>query len=545
MNSSWNARYVLRLWNLMSISIFDCLGSSFTIASSKNPAESMDFTDSKVNDMTSFQNLTQNSYCRLCLEYFDENETQITINNQINNQFLEITQTTLTASENYSKVICDNCFELFKDFTILRRKLIDNQKTLKKIYNSQKENKKKLKRDEIFTSTKLDFEKGEVNQELTVSDEDLDELNTFEKLKFPYQKNDNKKHELEESEVNQELTVSDEDLDELNTFEKLKFPYHKNDNTKHDLEEGEVNLELTFYDEDETTTNGNLTAANDMKMCGICGLWCASSSYENHYERVHLNQRKYFCDHCGHSAFYKHHLIDHTRAHLKIRPFSCHICSATFTFKQNLKRHLAIHVGDFVCSIDGCSTGFNSKYALNLHKKKNHESFRCKCKRNFSNKFMLSQHQEQPCDNKTCHVCGKSFVTVRNLKIHLDIHQSPKFHCEICKKKFHGQETLKMHIKNMHNDCKEFHCQYCDAEFAKKASLENHIRVVHLKQKLPCKVRGCNESFSHKGLFKKHILAFHSDLGQTEVNRLMDEIKTMQFTFKDETENQMNKTDCE
>ncbi|CRK95022.1 CLUMA_CG008508, isoform A [Clunio marinus] len=508
--------------------------------------------------------LRKNLYCRLCLEDFYENEMQIPINNQINNQFFDITQIPLTASENYSKAICESCFNSLEDCATLGQKLIDKQKTLEKIYESLKEYKQKFKRDEIFSSTRLDFEEGEIDQELSFSDEDLDELNTDEKnsrknslcrLCLRIFCDDDKQIPINNQINNQfvkmtqiALTASKKYskfvcencfkvLKGFATFrsklidkqKKLEKKYNTEKgyekklirdeiftSTKIDFEEQEGNKERNFSDKNESTASkikvsddkNNNTKPDFVEREGNQEL-----NFSDKDESIVIKKReKFHCDHCNYSDCHKNELLNHIRTHFIIKAFTCHICSADFTTQKDLVEH-AIYISDnpFFCDIDGCFTAFKTEIILWEHVKKIHEHF---------------QFHQPPQPQTTCHVCGKIYKQKKNLKQHLLYHQPPKHCCEICNRKMYTRGELTVHIRNVHDGRKDFQCHICDKKFTKSHTLKQHMIRIHLKQKLTCKVNDCNESFEKKYLFRRHILKAHPDLGITDVDDIIDRIKT-------------------
>ena len=51
--------------------------------------------------------------------------------------------------------------------------------------------------------------------------------------------------------------------------------------------------------------------------------------------------------------------------------------------------------------------------------------------------------------------------------------------CSECKKKFHSNVELKVHMKLMHPKIDEFNCNICDKKFKRKWNLRSHLNFVH------------------------------------------------------------------
>ena len=51
--------------------------------------------------------------------------------------------------------------------------------------------------------------------------------------------------------------------------------------------------------------------------------------------------------------------------------------------------------------------------------------------------------------------------------------------CSECKKKFHSNVELKVHMKLMHQKIDEFNCNICDRKFKRRWNLRSHLNFVH------------------------------------------------------------------
>lgn len=96
------------------------------------------------------------SNCRFCLRKFKENEKQVEINNYLRRQFSLITQTELKSSKVYSENVCEACFNAVRDSMTLRKKLLENQKTLEKAFGDFEDVKKESDSKKLDREISLD-----------------------------------------------------------------------------------------------------------------------------------------------------------------------------------------------------------------------------------------------------------------------------------------------------------------------------------------------------------------------------------------------------
>ncbi|TGZ61674.1 hypothetical protein CRM22_007872 [Opisthorchis felineus] len=149
-----------------------------------------------------------------------------------------------------------------------------------------------------------------------------------------------------------------------------------------------------------------------------------------------------------------------------------------------------------------------------------------------------------------CCLCGMSFTTIRSLHLHIRVvHQevadafefpfsfdapsrndndtppspielqSPSesstrpgksASCEICKKCFPGQASLRVHNESMHLGNKNPQCTICLKKFSTLSYLRMHITTVHEGVKAhSCSI--CYKSYTQKHSLKKHQITAHPD----------------------------------
>ncbi|KAL3242532.1 hypothetical protein MRX96_021040 [Rhipicephalus microplus] len=78
-----------------------------------------------------------------------------------------------------------------------------------------------------------------------------------------------------------------------------------------------------------------------------------------------------------------------------------------------------------------------------------------------------------------CHLCTKSFVTLRDLRTHLLKHQGHKpFHCHLCPATFLARGYLADHLQS-HSKTKRWKCDECPRSFLRPAQLARHRERSH------------------------------------------------------------------
>ena len=56
-----------------------------------------------------------------------------------------------------------------------------------------------------------------------------------------------------------------------------------------------------------------------------------------------------------------------------------------------------------------------------------------------------------------------------------------QFDCSLCGKNFSLKDTLRQHIKNVHEKKRPYKCEisFCNADFTKKRGLDKHMLTIH------------------------------------------------------------------
>ena len=81
----------------------------------------------------------------------------------------------------------------------------------------------------------------------------------------------------------------------------------------------------------------------------------------------------------------------------------------------------------------------------------------------------------------TCHICNLK-IDSNELELHfLEVH-SAENECDLCKKTFQNDSSLKRHILKSHKEAKEFKCDICEKVLTTKGTLNLHQELMHNKK---------------------------------------------------------------
>lgn len=100
----------------------------------------------------------------------------------------------------------------------------------------------------------------------------------------------------------------------------------------------------------------------------------------------------------------------------------------------------------------------------------------------------------------TCKFCGKVYVSLGALKMHIRTHTLP-CKCHICGKAFSRPWLLQGHIRT-HTGEKPYKCHMCQRAFADRSNLRAHLQTHSDVKKYSCGT--CHKTFSRMSLLLKH-----------------------------------------
>ncbi|CAK1541369.1 unnamed protein product [Leptosia nina] len=206
--------------------------------------------------------------------------------------------------------------------------------------------------------------------------------------------------------------------------------------------------------------------------CDKCPSKFTSPVRLEHHKQKHEDDGKppYICEVCG--AHYKHkRACDiHVALHKGISDWKCEECNKLFPSKGALQRHNNIHTGKLNYQCDLCGKSFIHTSSFKMHK--------------------LSHSGVKP---HSCDVCGLALMTRSHLKRHKRVHSGEKRHeCPVCGKRFSERYNLLAHSKSHEPNAptqepngqpperrRMFRCPYCQERYERRYMLERHVSVVH------------------------------------------------------------------
>jgi len=277
--------------------------------------------------------------------------------------------------------------------------------------------------------------------------------------------------------------------------------------------------------------------ASKRKQCPTCGILVKNLS---DHLRCHSEPRirRYHCDHCSYSCYFKTKISRHLQKHLPKslrQQFPCNVCSFIATRKDSLKQHQqTVHEErskNFLCD---CGKSFHNHNYLKIHVKTVHLKIRnhlCNvCGKGFYNYKDMFSHAQRHEDKKlSCPTCRRLFSCELDLRRHEKRHQEPAFCCNFgdCDRKFFTNSNLKNHMSTKHGDgLKKHHlCHLCSSTFSQHNNLKRHMDSVHKSLRISCLVKGCSYSVARKDKFKNHLTSQHKFLDEQAREAILKNIK--------------------
>lgn len=238
--------------------------------------------------------------------------------------------------------------------------------------------------------------------------------------------------------------------------------------------------------------------------------------------------RNHQCSKCNHKfaseVFLRRHEVIHSELVTVIQndfDQRCIVCDAKFQQKSLLEKHIEKHKialrKNKAKRCLRCDKTFASVSSLLKHLRRHEENKTHKCNVCFKMFAMgqdfidhLNRHRADP--NLTipktkekrfiCDICGKNYITLSKLKVHLKSHSGLReYLCTECGKGFKTSSELKQHFTR-HTGERKYHCPQCPAKFKTRGNLHAH-RISHDPTKRHiCPI--CGSTFRHSHSLNKH-----------------------------------------
>ena len=237
-----------------------------------------------------------------------------------------------------------------------------------------------------------------------------------------------------------------------------------------------------FYCKQDLEKHEKLVHSEIKSVCQVCSKVTSNKTALREHMNVHSNET-HVCKICSltyrsFTCLRRHHYKIH-----QDKLFACKLCTFTSQTDETLQKHiLQDHSGvQYFCV--HCPLSYKKVYLRNLHEKRSHgqKTEKCKeCDKTFSdigymNAHIKSVHQKEK--DKICPHCGEAFFYVESFKIHVLRHTNNRqFPCEVCGKYFLSQRDVQSH---MGSHTLPYKCDKCEKCYASKHALKDHTKMRH------------------------------------------------------------------
>ena len=211
----------------------------------------------------------------------------------------------------------------------------------------------------------------------------------------------------------------------------------------------------------------------DVKQCPYCETKCSTTKALNtHIFHVHEEKRgdhpkkkfKFVCTHCKSGKYQKEALLaQHILENHSGKEYYCSQCPMIFHTPQQRGIHERRNHSEKKIKCDQCDMMFSTPSYRNAHFKMVHvkepDRICPHCGEGFRDKILFEAHVNRHLGHRphACELCGKTYLTERDLKSHIDTHTLP------------------------------YQCDKCDVRTGSKTLLKDHMRVVHDGIQLGCR----------------------------------------------------------
>ncbi|XP_018564613.1 zinc finger protein 431-like [Anoplophora glabripennis] len=277
----------------------------------------------------------------------------------------------------------------------------------------------------------------------------------------------------------------------------------------------------------------NRTVHKDNFKCPLCGKYKTNTGHFMEHLASHCTERRHICTVCCKCFISQRHLRMHLKIHTNQKPYRCPVCSKVFTLITKFNNHLKIHKSH-KCKV--CEERFPTLEEYNVHKcfakresekdivntaveelaeskqtsEKMPQNFCETCNKRVRSlqKHIASVHSDSVDvkDNKIlralCPYCGKQFVTVAKLTVHIRYHTGEMpYKCSYCDKRVRTRIQLVMHERT-HTGERPYKCKFCGKAFAQSSGLKTHLKR-HTGRPEECFM--CHKRFCRPSELKLHM----------------------------------------
>ncbi|KHN88936.1 Zinc finger protein [Toxocara canis] len=214
------------------------------------------------------------------------------------------------------------------------------------------------------------------------------------------------------------------------------------------------------------------------------------------------------------------------------KKFTCEHCGHSFTLKHNMHTHIAIyHTGEgkelrrrgkrYKCL--RCGELCRTMNEVQRHHRKTHEikeksKHTCDlCQKDFRSQSQLSEHHtivhlhERPYE---CTICAASFGRKSGLRRHKIMkHSDFVYKCpyeECTHAGFKCSKALTAHIRSIHTHVRPYKCEQCEKTFVRRNDLRTHEALHSASFDYVCDV--CGQRFKRSTYMKRHSKVRHKEV---------------------------------
>ena len=299
-----------------------------------------------------------------------------------------------------------------------------------------------------------------------------------------------------------------------------------------------LHLKNSYCNMENITIHVDSVTKSKSFKCNICGTsFQSKKSCLIHGNSAHTRNQKevqkllaknitnsYKCNICEKTFSKKQNLKTHEEYHGELI-HECDVCHKTFPSKRAANSHKNKHFPKTLICRWNCGDNFATSGGRMRHEKSNHyetnplERICDICGKPCPSEFLLRSHKKthlnpsERTDEYKCHKCSKVFQTKEKVQEHKKlIHYDEKFLCSKCKKIFFNEKNLKLHMekhesepfKKSNANCIHS-CHQCSSDQKYTISdLRKHLKSKH-SVILKCKEYGCQKTFWHEEKFRRHV----------------------------------------